>query len=62
MNGVADSLPSGSGNLDVRLGRQRLPILWASGSGSAMTFAPNIAGIALFLLTRKYANNRFDMA
>ena len=24
-NGVADSLPSGSGNLDVQLGRQRLP-------------------------------------
>ena len=25
-NGVADSLPSGSGNLDVHLGRQRLPL------------------------------------
>src|ERR1700674_3337311 len=24
-NGVADSLPSGSGNLDVQLGRERLP-------------------------------------
>jgi len=24
-NGVADSLPLGSGNLDVHLGRQRLP-------------------------------------
>src|SRR5450759_1466296 len=25
-NGVADSLPLGSGNLDVQLGRQRLPL------------------------------------
>jgi hypothetical protein len=27
-NGVADSLPSGSGNLDVQLGRQRLPLAY----------------------------------
>jgi DNA-binding phage protein len=28
-NGVADSLPFGSGNLDVQLGRQRLPFAYA---------------------------------
>ncbi len=26
VNGVADSLPSGSGSLDVQQGRQRLPL------------------------------------
>ena len=31
-NGVADSLPSGSGNLDVQLGRQQLPIAHSLGT------------------------------
>jgi hypothetical protein len=69
-NGVADPLPLGSGNLDVHMGRQRLPLAnpfctlnlsGRSGSGSVTSFAPNIIRTALFWLAPKNANDRFQM-
>jgi hypothetical protein len=69
-NGVADCLPLGSGNLDVRLERQRSPLAnplctlklsGRPGSGSVTSFAPNITRTALFWLDPNNANDRFQM-
>jgi hypothetical protein len=55
-NGVADSLPSGSGNLDVQLGRHRLPFPYPLMVGFCHVFC---TGMAMFSRALKSANDRF---
>jgi hypothetical protein len=68
-NGVADSLPSGSGNLDVQLGRRRLPVAnplcTRTPSGFPdqlpLSLAPKTTLSVRLSQEVKNANDRFDV-